>query len=188
MSRPSFITAWAASQRIYDLVNSGARVGKVIGGNIEKGINHSTAEQRWNNTCAVRMSYILGEAGLMIPNILGQTVPGADGRKYFFRVWDLIGFLKQQWGKAEVVKYPVSGSGTLVGKKGLILFEVSNWSDAQGMPRFSTANPATTTVISMSRRRNIARTMRTSGACGEVDPVVPGTGDLHIAVIHSPRL
>ena len=132
MSRPSFITAWAASQRIYDPVNSGARVAKVIGGNVEKNINNSTAEQRWNNTCAVRMSYILGEAGLMIPNILGQTVSGADGRKYFFRVRDLIGFLKQQWGKAEVVKYPASGGGTLVGKKGVILFEVSGWSDAQG--------------------------------------------------------
>jgi hypothetical protein len=121
MSRPSFITAWAASQRIYDPVNSGARVANVIGGNVEKNINHSTAEQRWNNTCAVRMSYIHG-----------QTVSGADGRKYFFRVRDLIGFLKQQWGKAEVVKYPASGGGTLVGKKGVILFEVSGWSDAQG--------------------------------------------------------
>ena len=56
MSRPSFITAWAASQRIYDPINSGARVAKVIGGNVEKNINHSTAVQRWNNTCAVRMS------------------------------------------------------------------------------------------------------------------------------------
>jgi hypothetical protein len=93
MSRPSFITAWAASQRIYDPVNSGAKVANVIGGNVEKNIN-STAKQRWNNTCAVRMSYILGEAGLMIPNIHGQTVSGADGRKYFFRVRDLIGFLK----------------------------------------------------------------------------------------------
>ena len=38
MSRPSFIAAWAASQRIYDPVNSGARVAKVIGGNVEKNI------------------------------------------------------------------------------------------------------------------------------------------------------
>lgn len=70
MPRPSFIAAWTASQRIYDPVNSGARVAKVIGGNVEKNINNSTAAQRWNNTCAVRMSYILGKAGLMIPNIL----------------------------------------------------------------------------------------------------------------------
>jgi len=79
MSRPSFIAAWAASHRIDDPVNSGARVAKVIGANIEKNINNSTAAQRWNNTCAVRMSYILGEAGLMIPNIHGQTVSGRTG-------------------------------------------------------------------------------------------------------------
>jgi hypothetical protein len=56
MSRPSFIAAWPASQRIYDPINSGARVEKEIEGNVEKNINHSTAVQRWNNTCAVRMS------------------------------------------------------------------------------------------------------------------------------------
>lgn len=132
MPRPSFIAAWAASQRIYDPVNSGAKVAGVIGGTVEKNINNLTTAQRWNNTCAVRMSYILGEAGLMIPNIHGQTVSGADGRKYFFRVRDLIGFLKQRWGKAEIVKYPASGGGALVGKKGVILFEVSGWSDAHG--------------------------------------------------------
>ena len=38
----------------------------------------------------------------------------------------------QSCGKAEVVKYPASGGGMLVGKKGVILFEVSGWSDAQG--------------------------------------------------------
>jgi hypothetical protein len=130
MHRPSFIAAWAASHRIYDPVNSGARVENLTGGNVEKNINNATAAQHWNNTCAVRMSYILGEAGLMIPTIHGQTVSGADGRKYFFRVQDLIGFLKQRWGKAEVVKYPASGGGTFVGKKGVILFEVSGWSDA----------------------------------------------------------
>jgi hypothetical protein len=79
MPCPSFIAAWATSQRIYDPVNSRARVAKVIGGNVEKNINHSTAAQRWNNTCALRMSYILGEAGLMIPNIHEQTVSGRTG-------------------------------------------------------------------------------------------------------------
>jgi len=40
MPRPSFITAWAASQRIYDPVNSGARVAKAIGANVEKNACH----------------------------------------------------------------------------------------------------------------------------------------------------
>lgn len=132
MPRPSFTAAWTASQRIYDPSNPGAKVARVIGGNVEKNINNPDAKQRWDNTCAVRMSYILGEAGLMIPSISGQTVSGADGRRYFFRVRDLIAFLKHRWGKAEVVEYPASGGGALAGKRGVILFEVSGWSNAQG--------------------------------------------------------
>lgn len=58
MSRPSFNAAWAASQRIYDPANPGAKVAKVIGGNVEKNINNPVPAQRWDNTCAVRMSYI----------------------------------------------------------------------------------------------------------------------------------
>jgi len=84
MIRPHFTTAWTASQRIYDPANSGAKVAKVIGGYVEKNINNPDPEQRWNNTCAVRMSYILNHAGLAIPSIPGQTVSGADKRQHFF--------------------------------------------------------------------------------------------------------
>lgn len=78
------------------------------------------------------MSYILGEAGMVIPRIPEQTVSGRDNRQYFFRVRDLIRFLEQRWGKAEGVKYPPSTGGPLAGRQGVILFEVSGWSDAQG--------------------------------------------------------
>lgn len=78
------------------------------------------------------MSYILNQSGLIIPGIRGQTLSGADQRQYFFRVKNLIAFLKLRWGDAEVVKYPPAGGGTLAGKKGVILFEVSGWSDAAG--------------------------------------------------------
>jgi hypothetical protein len=132
MTRPSFSHAWAASQRIYDPANSGAKVAKVIGGYVEKNINNPDPKQRWNNTCAVRMSYILNQAGLLIPRLPGQTVSGADKRHYFFRVRDVIRFLEQRWGKPEIVNYPPSSGGALAGKKGLILFEVSGWGDAQG--------------------------------------------------------
>jgi Type VI secretion system (T6SS), amidase effector protein 4 len=132
MARTPFSAAWAASQRIYDPANSGARVAKIIGGYVEKNVNNPDPKQRWSNTCAVRMSYILNQAGLIIPGIPGQTVSGADKRQYFFRVRDLISFLEKQWGKAEIVKYPPAGGGSLTDKKGLILFEISGWSDAQG--------------------------------------------------------
>jgi hypothetical protein len=78
------------------------------------------------------MNYILNHTGLIIPNIPGQTVSGADKQQYFFRVKNLIAFLQRRWGKPEVVKYPPSGGGTLAGRKGLIPFEVSGWSDARG--------------------------------------------------------
>jgi hypothetical protein len=132
MIRPSFVAAWAASQRIYDPVNPGAKVAKVIGGSVAKNVNNPNPQQQWSNTCAVRMSYILNHAGLIIPSRPGQTVSGADKRQYFFRVRNVIAFLEERWGKAEIVNYPPSGGGTLSGKKGVILFEVSGWSDAQG--------------------------------------------------------
>lgn len=132
MTRPSFIAAWAASMRIYDPVDSASKVARVIGGNVAANVNNRDLKQRWLNTCAVRMSYILNESGLKIPHITGQTVSGADKHWYFFRVKNLIGFLEQRWGKAAVINYPVSGDGALAGKKGVILFEVTGWSDAQG--------------------------------------------------------
>ncbi|MEQ7922615.1 type VI secretion system amidase effector protein Tae4 [Xanthomonas sp. WHRI 1810A] len=132
MTRPSFAIAWAASRRIYDPADSSARVSRMIGGYVAVNINNPVPNQRWTNTCAVRMSYILNQAGLVIPPVLGQTVSGADKRQYFFRVKNLIDFLQRQWGKPEVVSYPPPDGGKFADKKGVILFEVSGWSDAQG--------------------------------------------------------
>ncbi|WP_439871200.1 type VI secretion system amidase effector protein Tae4 [Pseudomonas syringae] len=132
MARPFFAAAWAASQQIYDPVNPGQRVATLIGGYVEKNINHPQPHLQWTNTCAVRMSYILNHAGFIIPKTPGQTVSGGDQRQYFFRVKNLITFLEAKWGKPDVVKYPPSGGGALAGKKGVILFEISGWDDALG--------------------------------------------------------
>jgi hypothetical protein len=128
--RPFFSTAWEASQRIYDPADTAIKVGKIIGGFVERNINNPDPMQRWKNTCAVRMSYILNESGFLIPVIAGHTVSGADKRQYFFRVRNLISFLNERWGPPEVVQYPPAG--TFADRKGVILFEVSGWSDAQG--------------------------------------------------------
>ena len=76
MTRPFFSVAWAASQRIYDPVNSGEKVAQIIGGYVEKNINNPIPQQRWSNTCAVRISYILNQSGMNIPKTPGQTVSG----------------------------------------------------------------------------------------------------------------
>lgn len=128
--RPFFTSAWMASHRIYDPANTAEKVGRIIGGFVEKNINNPDPAQQWRNTCAVRMSYILNESGFRIPAIAGQTVSGADKRQYFYRVRNLITLLKQRWGSPEVVQYPPIGEFS--GQKGIILFEVSGWSDAQG--------------------------------------------------------
>lgn len=129
--RPLFSFAWAASQRIYDPSNSSAKVAQMIGGNVAFNINSPDPALRWTNTRAVRMSYILNESGMVIPPILKETVSGADKRQYFYRVRNLITFLERRWGQPEIIKYPTS-SESMGDRKGLILFEISGWSDAQG--------------------------------------------------------
>lgn len=119
-----------ASQQIYSLSDSAKKVAEVVGGKVADNINDK--KNPWRNTCAVRMSYILNQSGLTIPLLPAQTKKGGDGKNYFFRVKDLITFLKKEWGDPEVVAYPPSGGGVMAGKKGLILFEVQGWSDASG--------------------------------------------------------
>lgn len=130
MAKPAFATAWAASQRIYDPATPAENVAQVVGGKVAAHIRDK--KNPWKNTCAVRMSYILNQSGLTIPNISGKTQTGHDNQNYFYRVRDVISFLRNQWGEPEVVAYPQSGGGSLVGKRGIILFEVHGWSDASG--------------------------------------------------------
>ncbi|BCQ25600.1 cytoplasmic protein [Caballeronia sp. NK8] len=132
MYRPMFAAAWAASMQIYDPSDPEGKVANVIGGKVAWNIRDADIESRWKNTCAVRMSYILNHSGVTIPAIAGRTVTGADNRRYFYRVIDLIPFLKQRWGVPETMAYPPSGGGKLAGKRGVILFETSGWRDAQG--------------------------------------------------------
>jgi hypothetical protein len=130
MTRPLFNTVWAASQRIYNPANSAARVAEIIGGKVAENI---APKGKWNNTCAVRISYILNQSGVPIPYMRNQTVSGADKRWYFHYVKDVIAFLNQRWGKPDVIAvYPPAGGGELAEKKGLVLFEISGWGDAAG--------------------------------------------------------
>src|SRR5687768_18496413 len=123
MARPMFSAAWAASMRIYDPHASAQKVADVIGGKVAANINNPDPTLRWVNTCAVRMSYILNQSGVAIPQLSVKTVSGADKRWYFYRVGDLISFLRGRWGQPEVVAYPPQDGGPLAGKRGVIVFE-----------------------------------------------------------------
>ncbi len=132
MSRPPFAVAWNASLQIYSSSDSKGRVAEVIGGTVAKNINMEPP-YGWKNTCAVRMSYILNKSGVAIPALKGQTVTGADGKNYFFRVKDVITYLTQRWGKPDLImQYPPSGGGAVSNQKGVILFEIAGWQDAAG--------------------------------------------------------
>jgi hypothetical protein len=132
MSRPSFNSAWAAAQRIFDPRDPSARVAQVVGGAVARNIN-APPPQNWKNTCAVRISFVLNETGLPVPALARKTVSGGDKRNYFYRVKDVIEFLHRRWGKPDsVLQYPPSNASALVGKRGLILFQVSGWGDASG--------------------------------------------------------
>ncbi|WP_107312343.1 type VI secretion system amidase effector protein Tae4 [Burkholderia metallica] len=130
MTRPAFAAAWAASKKIYDPANSGERVAQVVGGDVAAHIRDR--KNPWRNTCAVRMSYILNDAGVIIPSMSGKTKRGGDNRNYFYRVKDVASFLRTVWGAPQTIAYPPSGGGVLSERCGLILFEVHGWSDASG--------------------------------------------------------
>lgn len=132
-SRPSFALAWAASSRIYDRNDPLGKVAEVIGGKVAFNISGTSEKFRWKNTCAVRISYILNESGLRIPAAGLETVSGTNGRWYFYRVIALIAFLKKEWGEPDlVIDNPQEHTKQLIGKKGLLIFEVDGWSDAAG--------------------------------------------------------
>jgi len=178
--RPKFAAAWANSLRIYKHGSSHEErlqhIAMTIGGRVfsnickefsgkectiptqqERDTNREFA-RKWENTCAVRMSYILNYTGSLIPRQpQNKTVSGSDGFQYFYRVNDVIEYLKNLWGQPDVVvanpfayveardaegniirnpdgsaKFSDYG-GHLAGRQGVILFEVpERWGDALG--------------------------------------------------------
>lgn len=90
-----------------------------IGGNVNLG---------WvKNTCVIRLSYAFNKAGAPIPrNVPGlSTIRGGDNKRYAYRVAEFRRFLESRVRPADI-------RGDVSGEKGVILFEVSGWSDATG--------------------------------------------------------
>lgn len=124
--RPQFAQARTAFQNVYG-DGSLHHVGRFVGGKVRTNIDSGVFE----NACAIRMSYVLNSIG--IPIVAGSTdaVSGSDGRRYIFRVKDLFSFLQTRLGKPDlVVSHP--SAAALQGRKGIIVFEVSGWTNASG--------------------------------------------------------
>jgi hypothetical protein len=108
--RPPFHVLWAASQRIYDPKDSAGKVAQMIGGKVADNVN--APREGWKNTCAVRISYILNSGGVPIPHLRNKTVSGANGKWHFYYVKDVIAYLTQIWGPADMkIAYPPPAVG-----------------------------------------------------------------------------
>jgi hypothetical protein len=90
------------------------------------------------NTCAIRVSRCLNYGGMPVPsNVPGlSTIKGGDGKSYAFRVRELKAWLEDVLGPPPIT-HTYAGTGgppppEIEGKKGIICFDVTGWSDATG--------------------------------------------------------
>lgn len=101
----------------------------------------------WENTCAVRMAYALNRNGFVLPLTQGSMKSDnpKDKYNYWFRVTELTKYLIKTFGAGDVeytIKaklFPVRQTEVtlevlpkLVGKKGIIVFDVTGWNNATG--------------------------------------------------------
>lgn len=101
-------------------------VGTIIGGKVQQNIQIGIAmpTEGFQNACAIRLSYALHHAGIIIPPGQGkwQTSSGADKKLYIFRVEDLEQFLLATFGKPDKsVAMPTPNN--FKDLKGIIIFK-----------------------------------------------------------------
>jgi len=131
-SKPSFLTIWSKFIEIYGdgkITSVGEKIGGKVEENIKLGI--TDPDSGFTNACAIRMSYALNYSGVTITRGSWKTVSGADKKWYIYRVQDLRTFLANSFGKPDEVKRSPNPSD-FAKRKGIIVFNVSGWSDASG--------------------------------------------------------
>ena len=101
------------------------KIGDKIGGKVKQNIDGGF----FTNACAIRMSYAINYSGLEIEKKDDiAAVSGSDKKWYIYRVKDLKKFIESNFSEKETVKK----TKDLKDKKGIIIFEDCNWSDATG--------------------------------------------------------
>ena len=123
--RPEFATASEEYGKVWSI----SALPEVVGGALKKNFDQGT----FINGCASRISYVLGQTGCKIPKIKGETVSGASGEQYIFRVKTLDKFLRTVFGPPDCEWHNGSSSGVLgskacsdlIGKKGIF---IEHWS------------------------------------------------------------
>lgn len=132
-NRPKFALARQAFREVYDEAGKTVSgVGTLIGGKVDYNINALTPEQgRFENACAIRMSYVLNKTGNKVPFISGQTVSGGAGDWYIYKVKTLILYLKKKFGEPDLT-VDTPKAADFHEKKGILVFDVTQWVDASG--------------------------------------------------------
>jgi len=131
--RPKLSAAKLAFKEVYGNVGKTVSgVGTKIGGKVDYNINTVPKGQgRFENACAIRLSYVLNKTGHKIPYIAGQTVSGKNGEWYIYKVKTMIAYLKKAFGQPDHT-FQNPTAGILAKHKGILVFEVDAWSDATG--------------------------------------------------------
>lgn len=122
-TREGFEKLWAN----YPGTASSEAVYNMIGGRVL--LNHQNQPDKYQNSCALRMSRALNYSGHAIPFEKDVTGSGSDKKWYFYTVENVSRFIRTTFGapdKTKVTKADV----TL--KKGIILFQTCGWDDATG--------------------------------------------------------
>ncbi len=98
---------------------------KLIGGKVQWNYQNTTD---FKNACAIRLSYAFNQiSGHQIPYTPNQTVSGNDSHWYFYRVTDMVAYLRYNYGD------PVRITSDMIkGKKGIIWQSDCGWGDASG--------------------------------------------------------
>ena len=128
-NKPNFIRAWNFFSEINVPVK---KVGEIIGGHVQMNIDSGV----FQNACPIRMSYVLNKCGISIPKG-GRyaVVSGNDKKQYMYRVNDMINYLEYIFGKPDLtIKSPKQTDFN--GRKGIIVFSGSGWSNARGHVTF----------------------------------------------------
>lgn len=109
--------------------------------------NVQATRETWENTCAVRMAYALNRNGFILPATQGSMKSDnpKDKYNYWFRVTELTKYLVKTFGKGDVeytIKEKVGLArkkevtlnvlSKIIGKKGIIVFDVTGWNNATG--------------------------------------------------------
>ncbi|MCW3106928.1 MAG: hypothetical protein JWQ09_1434 [Segetibacter sp.] len=88
------------------------------------------------NTCTMRISQALNACpGHEIPKLDSlYTIKGVDGKRYAVRVKEMKQYLTSRYGNPQILNASkgVIDKSSIIGKKGIIAFDVEGWDDASG--------------------------------------------------------